>query len=145
MSNAPLYDALRSPRSPRAPKYDDSPTYSRLSHDSESDESLRALEISEGPLLAEDSRGRGRSYSVSGFDFENDLLPLSASLSEREDVRAESREKHIGLLNGMLSSCFEGTDSSVYIRRDCTMCGSAGACHVIPNSAGSSAHTLPVW
>ncbi|KAI0341556.1 amino acid transporter [Trametopsis cervina] len=99
MSSSPLpvYDALRSPgRSPRAEDYDDA----RYSQDS--DESLRALEISDGPLLAETPRsGRDRSYSVSGFDFQNDLLPLSASLSEPDSVAAESREKHIGLVNGI--------------------------------------------
>ena len=101
MSNTPLYDALRSPRSPRAPR-DESPPYSRTSNESE--ESLRALELSEGPLLADSprSRSRARTYSVSGFDFENELLPLSASISEREDIRTEPREKHIGLLNGVL-------------------------------------------
>lgn len=98
MSSSPLpvYDALRSPgKSPHVEDYDDA----RYSQDS--DESLRALEISDGPLLAEAPRtGRGRSYSVSGFDFQNDLLPLSASLSEPESVSAESKEKHIGLVNG---------------------------------------------
>lgn len=99
MSSAPLYDALRSPRSPLTKGYD-SPPYSRHSHGSDSDDSLRALELSEGPLLAEAPRSRARSYSVSGFDFENDLLPLSASISEPDSGRAESREKHIGLVNG---------------------------------------------
>jgi hypothetical protein len=98
MSNSPLpvYDALRSPgKSPHTENYDDT----RYSQDS--DESLRALEISDGPLLADVSRpGRGRSYSVSGFDFQNDLLPLSASLSEPESVTAENKEKHIGLVHG---------------------------------------------
>ncbi|KAJ3536666.1 hypothetical protein NM688_g6806 [Phlebia brevispora] len=102
MSSTPLYDAVLSPRTASPLKDDfDSPPYSRTSHESDSDESLRALEISEGPLLAETSRSRGRSYSISGFDFENDLLPLSASLSEPEVVHAESREKHISLVNGI--------------------------------------------
>ncbi|KAI0093863.1 L-methionine transporter [Irpex rosettiformis] len=99
MSSSPLpvYDALRSPgKSPHVEDYDDA----RYSQDSE--ESLRALEISDGPLLAETPRtGRGRSYSVSGFDFQSDLLPLSASLSEPESVGVESKEKHIGLVNGI--------------------------------------------
>ena len=104
MSNAPLYDALRSPRSASKQDTDyDSPPYSRASHESDSDESLRALEISDGPLLAETPRLRTRSYSISGFDFENDLLPLSASLSEPDTGRAESREKHISLVNGSSS------------------------------------------
>ncbi len=97
-----MYDALRSPgKSPHVEDYDDA----RYSQDS--DESLRALEISDGPLLAEAPRtGRGRSYSVSGFDFQNDLLPLSASLSEPESVSAESKEKHIGLVNGECQCIF---------------------------------------
>lgn len=97
MSSSPLYETLRSPRLPHSDDYD---TYPRDSTDS--DDSLRALELSEGPLLAEAPRtSRGRSYSVSGFDFQNDLLPLTASLSEPENVRVEAREKHIGLVNGM--------------------------------------------
>lgn len=96
MSSSPLYDALRSPRRPETHDYD---AYERASQDSE--DSLRALEISEGPLLAESPRShRARSYSVSGFDIQNDLLPLTASLSEPENVRVEAREKHIGLVNG---------------------------------------------
>lgn len=91
------YEAVKSPRSPRTQAYV-SPPYSRSS--AESDDSLRALELSEGPLLHEVPRtARGRSYSVAGFDFQRDLLPLSASLSEPETVR-EPREKNIGLING---------------------------------------------
>lgn len=96
MSSSPLYDVLRSPRHGHPDDYD---TYSRASQDS--DDSLRALELSEGPLLAEAPRtSRGRSYSVSGFDFQNDLLPLTASLSESEHIPLESKEKHINLVNG---------------------------------------------
>lgn len=95
MSSSPLYETLRSPRTQHdAEDYD-----ARYSQDS--DESLRALELLEGPLLAESPRsGRGRSYSVAGFDFQNDLLPLSSSLSEPETVGQEPRDKHIGLVNG---------------------------------------------
>ncbi|KIP09584.1 hypothetical protein PHLGIDRAFT_28939 [Phlebiopsis gigantea 11061_1 CR5-6] len=97
MSSSPLYDTLRSPRHGQTNDYD---TYSRASQDS--DDSLRALELSEGPLLAETPlTSRARSYSVSGFDFQNDLLPLTASLSESESVPLESKEKHIGLVNGI--------------------------------------------
>lgn len=101
MSHSPLYsDSGRTPLgSPRG--YDSPPRYSRTSRDSDSDESLRALELSEGPLLAETPRtSRNRSYSVSGFDFQSDLLPLSASLSEPDTTRGESKDKHIGLVNG---------------------------------------------
>ncbi|EKM55586.1 uncharacterized protein PHACADRAFT_93389 [Phanerochaete carnosa HHB-10118-sp] len=97
MSSSPLHDVLRSPRRPEAHDYD---AYERTSQDSE--DSLRALELSEGPLLAESPQThRARSYSVSGFDFQSDLLPLTASFSEPDDVRVEAKEKHIGLLNGI--------------------------------------------
>lgn len=95
-TNDALFEAIKSPRSPLSRPYA-SPPYSRSSQDS--DDSLRALEISDGPLLAEAPRSRARSYSVSGFDFQAELLPLSASLSE-PDVQREPREKNIGLVNG---------------------------------------------
>ncbi|TFY62900.1 hypothetical protein EVG20_g6536 [Dentipellis fragilis] len=72
-----------------------SPPYSHSSHDS--NDSLRALELSDGPAPP----GRARSYSVGGFDFERDLLPLSASLSEPDEARAAASEKSIGLVNGV--------------------------------------------
>ncbi len=95
--------------------YTTSPTLSpRNSRDSE--DSLRNLEISEGPLATPPSYGRyvsfslglgsvlmycrGRSYSVNGFDFQQDLLPLSSSLTDPELVASESGDKNIGLLNG---------------------------------------------
>lgn len=108
MSSSPLYDALRSPKIGRtAEDYDDA----RYSQDS--DESLRALELSEGPLLADGpSLARGRSYSMAGFEFQNDLLPLSASLSEPEAVGLESRDKHIGLVNGELVFYMQYMDST---------------------------------
>ncbi|KAK0459766.1 L-methionine transporter [Desarmillaria tabescens] len=87
-------------RSPLNGHYTTSPTLSpRDSRDSE--DSLRNLEISEGPLAAPPSYGRGRSYSVNGFDFQQDLLPLSASLTDPELVASESGDKNIGLLNGI--------------------------------------------
>lgn len=92
------YDTIKSPRNVGHSGYV-SPPYSRSSHESDED-SLRALELSDGPLLAETSTSRGRSYSVSGFDFQRDLLPLSASLSEPDNSR-EPRDKHIGLINGI--------------------------------------------
>ena len=70
-------------------------------HSNNSDDSLRALELAEGPNLADSSRRR-RSYSISGFDFQHDLLPLSTSISEPETVRGESAEKNLSLVNGML-------------------------------------------
>ncbi|KAJ6596927.1 L-methionine transporter [Mycena vulgaris] len=84
----------------RSPKNYPSPPSSRHSRDSDSD-SLRALEISDGPIETPATRfGRGRSYSVSGFEF--DLLPLSASVADPEMVQGESAgEKSIGLVNGI--------------------------------------------
>ncbi|KAI0709329.1 L-methionine transporter [Earliella scabrosa] len=100
-SHATLLDNLRSPRSATSQIYSPSIRSNRLSEDS--DDSLRDLELSEGPLLAENPRPpfRGRSYSVSGFDFQHDLLPLSASLSEPDEVHLESNEKRLGLVNGI--------------------------------------------
>ncbi|KZP19453.1 L-methionine transporter [Athelia psychrophila] len=76
---------------------------SRLSHHSnDSNDSLRALEYSEGPVLAESSRhARDRSYSFSGFDFQQALLPLSASLDEPENTHGDAPEKNIGLIHGV--------------------------------------------
>ncbi|KAH9952230.1 L-methionine transporter [Amylocystis lapponica] len=92
-----LFDALKSPRSAHSQI---SPRTSRSSRDS--DDSLRDLELSEGPLLADAPRAaRDRSYSISGFDFQRDLLPLTASLSEPDGVHGEPHEKHIGLLSGI--------------------------------------------
>ncbi len=71
---------------------------SRSSHDS--DDSLAALELLEG--AAPTAHHRARSLSGSIFGFERDLLPLSASLSESEEVRSAIGEKTIGLINGTL-------------------------------------------
>lgn len=100
--NATLLDNLRSPRSAISPIYSPSIRSSRISEDS--DDSLRDLELSDGPLLAETTRPlRPRSYSVSGFDFQHDLLPLSSSLSEPDQIHPESHEKRLGLVNGASS------------------------------------------
>lgn len=71
---------------------------SRYSHDSE--DSLTALELPEGG--ASTAHHRARSLSGSSFGFERHLLPLSASLSESEEVRSASGEKTIGFINGTL-------------------------------------------
>lgn len=93
-SSESSYAALKSPS-----HYPSSPRLSR--HSNDTDDSLRDLELSEGPSLVDSPRhARGRSYSVSGFDFQHDLLPLSASVSEPDRTQAESSEKHIGLFNG---------------------------------------------
>ncbi|KAF7976719.1 hypothetical protein HWV62_5895 [Athelia sp. TMB] len=76
---------------------------SRLSHHSnDSNDSLRALEYSEGPILAETPRhARDRSYSFSGFDFQQALLPLSTSLDEPDNAHGDAPEKNIGLIHGV--------------------------------------------
>jgi len=71
---------------------------SRSSHDS--DDSLAALELFEG--AAPTAHRKTRTLSGSSFGFERDLLPLSASLSESEEVRSASGEKTIGFINGAL-------------------------------------------
>ncbi|KII88471.1 hypothetical protein PLICRDRAFT_111101 [Plicaturopsis crispa FD-325 SS-3] len=87
-------------KSPGARERISSPTPSlHLSHGSE--DSLRALELADGPMTAESSRTpRSRAYSVS-FDFQRDLLPLSASLSEPDNMHGEGGEKNINLVNGI--------------------------------------------
>jgi hypothetical protein len=70
--------------------------HSRSSRDS--DDSLSALELLGG--AAPRALRRERSLSGSSFRFESDLLPLSASLSEPDEVRSVTGEKSIGLVNG---------------------------------------------
>lgn len=98
-SNHVLFDAApapdKSPRSAHSQIFHSSPPSSRSS-----EESLRALELSDGPLLAETPRTRGRTYSYAGFDFQSDLLPLSASMSEPDATGGEAHEKSIGLVKG---------------------------------------------
>ncbi|KAI0322225.1 L-methionine transporter [Amylostereum chailletii] len=90
-----LSTPISSPRDP--PKDYPSPPLSLSSHDS--DESLRALEFSQG--LTQEGTIRARSYSISGFGFERDLLPLSTSLSEPEVHGTVNGEKSIGFINGV--------------------------------------------
>lgn len=66
-------------------------------HSTDSDESLRALELPDGPR----TYLRPRSYSVSGFDFQHDLLPLSASVTDPGNIQGEGAEKNISLINGI--------------------------------------------
>ncbi|KAI6128263.1 amino acid permease-domain-containing protein [Pisolithus croceorrhizus] len=61
-------------------------------------DSLRNLELSDGPVVPSE---RHRSFSLSGFDFQRDLLPLSASLSEPDTAQGEAVEKSIGLIQGI--------------------------------------------
>lgn len=67
-------------------------------HSDDSIDSLRNLELSDGPVPPSERR---RSISLSGFDFQRDLLPLSASLSEPDNVHGEAVEKSIGLIQGI--------------------------------------------
>jgi hypothetical protein len=61
------------------------------------------LEVLDGPQTTTLRPSRGRSYSISGFNFQHDLIPLTASLSE-PDTLHDGTEKNINLLNGKLSS-----------------------------------------
>jgi hypothetical protein len=87
-------------RLPQVFEQDRSSLRSRSSHDS--DDSLAALELLEGAAPTAHHRARSLSLSGSNFGFERDLLPLSASLSESEEVRSAVGEKTIGLINGTL-------------------------------------------
>ena len=77
----------------------------RSSHDS--DDSLRALELTEGPSgysVANNSRTRAsRSYSVSGFKFEQDLFQLSTTLDDplEEGSGDLGEKKQIGFAKGV--------------------------------------------
>ncbi|KAH6918538.1 L-methionine transporter [Coprinopsis sp. MPI-PUGE-AT-0042] len=85
------YVVLRSPTQPY-------PNASR--HSQDSDDSLRALEVSDEPIHG--TMRRGRAYSFTGFDFQNDLLPLSASVTEPGFHPSEAHaEKSVGLVNGI--------------------------------------------
>jgi hypothetical protein len=70
-----------------------SPPLSRSSLDS--NESLRALEVTDG---LGSGRRPTRSYSVSGFQFEDDLLPLT--LSEAAQPGREQVPKNVGIIKG---------------------------------------------
>ena len=77
----------------------------RSSHDS--DDSLRALELTEGPSgysATNNSRTREyRSYSVSGFKFEPDLFQLSSTLDDPLEERSGElgEKKQIGFAKGV--------------------------------------------
>ncbi|KAF9013851.1 L-methionine transporter [Cyathus striatus] len=76
---------------------------SLLRRSTESDDSLRALEleVSDEPVTISQRSSRGRSYSMSGFEFQQDLLPLSASVTDPGIVASDAAEKNISLLNGV--------------------------------------------
>ena len=76
----------------------------RSSHDS--DDSLRALELTEGPsgYLANGSKPHPpRSYSVSGFQFEPDLFQLTSTLDDPGEHRSGElgEKKRIGFMKGV--------------------------------------------
>src|ERR1700720_3964095 len=66
-------------------------------HSNDSNDSLRVLELAEGPIRV-DLPSRG-SYSFSGFDYQHELLPLSSSLSEPESLHDASAQKTLSLVN----------------------------------------------
>ncbi|KAL5489909.1 hypothetical protein ACEPAI_4741 [Sanghuangporus weigelae] len=91
--------AMKSPRSTGL-QYPPSPPLSH--HSNDSNDSLRALELSDGPIGFPGGSGpRERSYSFSGFGFQQDLLPLSASLSNPDGPISEGIGKDISLVNGV--------------------------------------------
>lgn len=58
--------------------------------------SLALLKLNIDPALIS-----GRSFSVSGFEFQHDLLPLSTSLADPDGVSTnEGGDKTLGLMNG---------------------------------------------
>jgi hypothetical protein len=74
-----------------------SPPESEGSRDS--NESLRALELADGPMTLAPPR-RVRSYSMAAFDIQTELLPLSASAETETPARPEAVEKNISVTNG---------------------------------------------
>ncbi|RXW24138.1 hypothetical protein EST38_g1706 [Candolleomyces aberdarensis] len=88
-------------RSPQRQQYRlPSPRHSPR-HSEDSDDSLRALEVAAGPAGGPGTTGRGRSYSLTGFDYQRDLIPLSASVTEPAIDQQDTGEKSIGLVNGI--------------------------------------------
>jgi len=78
----------------------------RSSHDS--DDSLRALELTEGPSkypvgLNGSRTHASRSYSVSGFQFEPDLFQLTSTLDDPSEDRSGElgEKKQIGFMKGV--------------------------------------------
>jgi hypothetical protein len=96
MSYSPRDAAYDSVTSPLHRGYPSPPISPR-----DSDESLRALELSDGPL--QPPPRRVRSYSMAGLDFQTELLPLSASDETESPMHAEVTEKNIGLGQGALN------------------------------------------
>ncbi|KAF9246106.1 amino acid permease-domain-containing protein [Melanogaster broomeanus] len=90
--------------SPKHYPYPISPPRHLKSQSNDSTESLRHLELSDGPMRAVGAgHARQRSFSFTGFDFQADLLPLSASVSEPDSSFGEGpgSEKSISLVHGI--------------------------------------------
>ncbi|KAG8855164.1 hypothetical protein FRB96_007202 [Tulasnella sp. 330] len=87
---------LDTPQTPRR-------RFSNASSSSNSGASLRALEMSDGPIQANPHRRGSLVSSLSGLEYRPDLLPLTLSedVERREDV---VMEKTVGLVNGKTSS-----------------------------------------
>ncbi|KAJ3787827.1 amino acid permease-domain-containing protein [Lentinula aff. detonsa] len=91
------YVALKSPLNVSSTS---SPPVSPRRQSRDSEDSLRALEISDGiPLAEPPHHNRNRSFSMRSFDF--DLLPLTTSLTDPDMANGEHGEKNISLLNGI--------------------------------------------
>lgn len=113
---SPLFDALKSPVSfsslPSGPGYKRVIVSPRASLDS-NDSALRDLEFSDNVLLVDAPiSARAKTFPLTPLDFEHDLLPLTAGLSnEGFDAAAaaapQPQPKNLGLLNGsVLSAAF---------------------------------------
>ncbi|KAN0076858.1 Amino acid permease domain containing protein [Tylopilus felleus] len=84
-----------------------SPHGARHAHSSSNDssESLRNLELTDGPMVASTAtkHTRQRSFSFSAFDFQADLLPLSTTVGEGDTsfVQSPAPEKSISVIQGI--------------------------------------------
>ena len=138
MSDSPRnvsYAAFRSPLN--TAEYERSPR-----HSNDSEESLRALEVSDGPQLR---TGRGRSYSISGFNFQHDLIPLTASLSE-PDTLHDPTDKNISLLNGKLSMLSRyATEVLLTLREGVALIAGLQVCLPLPQIRVCYSHSMPDW
>ncbi|KAG8985900.1 hypothetical protein FRB94_004922 [Tulasnella sp. JGI-2019a] len=90
---APLSPGLETPQIPRR-------RFSNASSSSNSGTSLRALEMSDGPIKVDMNRRGSFMSNLSGPEYRPDLLPLTLS----EDVEKDDEvvmEKTVGLVNGI--------------------------------------------
>jgi hypothetical protein len=82
----------------------------------DSNESLRALEFSDGPSdMPLRGAGRVRSYSMAGFDFQAEMLPLSESREASTPAGAEVVDKNIGVVKGDCIMCAIASDSNLHL------------------------------